>query len=191
MKKSTVKILIYFLIEVLYTLLIGGYFFYVQENYGMDTLYTWPLFYILLLGLLILIWFIGPMLNRYVVYIYSFLYGIYLISQNIYYRAFGQYYRFSTVLSLYEEAAGAKDSAMEFITLNDLAPLIYLTTVTIIFIVLYFVLQRHAFKLRWRLIYKAAVLLLIIPIMSQWQTYNNYLDDALHQEDVFQMNKTD
>lgn len=191
MKKNTVKVLVYFLIEVIYTLLIGGYFFYVQENYGMDTLYTWPLFYILLLGLLILIWFIGPMLNRYIVYIYSFLYGIYLISQNIYYRAFGQYYRFNTVLSLYEEAAGAKDSAMEFITMNDLAPLIYLTIVTIIFIILYFALQRHAFKLRWRLIYKAAVLLLIIPIMGEWQSYNSYLDDALHQEDVFQMNKTD
>ncbi len=191
MKKNTVKVLIYFLIEIIYTLLIGGYFFYVQENYGMDTIYTWPLFYILLLGLLILIWFIGPMLNRYIVYIYSFLYGIYLISQNIYYRAFGQYYRFNTVLSLYEEAAGAKDSAMEFITINDLAPLIYLTIVTIIFIILYFTLQRHAFKLRWRLIYKAAVLLLIIPIMGEWQSYNSYLDDALHQEDVFQMNKTD
>lgn len=191
MKKSTVKILIYFIIEILFTLLIGVYFYYLKDNFAINTIYSEPLFNILLLGLIILIWFIGPMLNRYVVFIYSFLYGIYLVSQTVYYRAFGQYYRFNTAISLFSEAVGAKDSALEFVTINDIAPFIYLIIVTVVFVILYFVLQRRCFKLLYRLPYKLAILLLIIPMVNNWNLYNSYLDDALHQEDVFQMNKTD
>ena len=154
MKRSTVKILIYFIIEILFTLLIGAYFYYLKDNFSVNTIYSGPLFNILLLVLIILIWFIGPMFNRYVVFIYSFLYGLYLVSQSVYYRAFGQYYRFNTAISLFNEVVGAKDSALEFVTMNDLAPFIYLIIVTIVFIILYFTLQRKCFKLLYRLPYK-------------------------------------
>lgn len=191
MKTSTKRTVIYCLIEILFTLLIGGYFFYLKNSYSVETIYSKPLFNIVILGLIILIWTIGPMLNRYVVYAYGFLFGIYLISQDIYFRAFGQFYRFNTAISLSSEVIGAKDSALEFVTINDIAPLIYLTVVTVIFIILYFVLQRKCFKLIYRIPYKIAFLLLIIPMMNNWNAYNDLLDEARHQEDSFQLNKTD
>ena len=168
-----------------------GYFIYVHKTFGINSKYNQSLFNILFLGLLFLIWFIGPMLNRYVVFVYNFLFGIYLISQKIYFKAFGQFYRFSTALSLKNETAGVSDSIAEFVSMNELGPIIYLAVVTVIFIIAYFALQRGAFKLRYRLPYKMATLLLFFPIMNNWKAYNQYLDEALHQEDVFQMNKTD
>lgn len=191
MNKGKNKVIIYFLIELLFTTLIGIYLYKVEMNFSILTEYEWPLFWIVFLGAIILIWFIGPMLNRYFVFLYSGIYTLYLVSQNIYQRAFHQYYRFSTVSTLLSEAVGAKDSAMEFITFNDMLPFIILLVITIIFVALYFLLQRRCFKIWWRLPYKLAVLLLIIPCVNYYKEYNNLLDKALHQEDAFQMNKTD
>lgn len=191
MKESTRKIAVYFIIEILYTLLIGGYFFYIRSQFLSDTAYSIPLFNIIIIGLIIIIWSIGPMLNRYIVLIYTYLYGIYAISQNIYFRAFYAYYRFNTVTSLFNEAFKAKDSVKEFIELKDIILLLYPLIITIIFVVVYFCFQRRCFKLRYRIPCKLAFLTLFILINSNWSTYQALLDDALHQEDLFQLNKTD
>ena len=189
--KEFKKICIYFLVEIIYTLLVLLYLYEIELNFSIHSDYELQLFLIVFIVPVIIIWFIGPMLNRYVIFIYSGIYTLYLVSQNIYNRAFHQYYRFSTVSTLLNEAWGARDSAMEFITLNDIIPFIILTAGTIIFILMYFFLQRRCFKLIYRIPYKLLSLLLIIPCMNYYEQYNLLLDNALHQEDLFQMNKTD
>ena len=109
-----VRAIRYFLIELLYTGIMLYFFNYMQMTYSVDTIFDHSLFMILCLGLIVLIWFIGPMLNRYFVLIYSAIYSLYLVSQDIYKRAFHQYYRFSTVQDLLKEALGVKESTMEF-----------------------------------------------------------------------------
>lgn len=191
MKTNAKRNLIYFLIEILYTVVMIAFLFWLRNNYSVLNSFEVPLFNSAILILVIMIWFIGPMLNRYAVLIYSGLCSLYLVSQNIYLRAFHQYYRFNTAIDLINEVQGVKSSVLEFITFNDYLPFITLIVITIIFVVLYFLFQRRCFKLIYRIPYKLASLLLIFLIASQMNTFNNMIEETRHQEDAFQLNKTD
>lgn len=181
----------YFLIELLYTGIMLYFFNYMQMTYSVDTVFDHSLFMIICLGLIALIWFIGPMLNRYFVLVYGAVYFLYLVSQDVYKRAFHQYYRFSTVQDLFGDAFAARASAMEFIAWEDLYPFLALLGITLVFVILYFLLQRRCVKLLYRLPLKLAVLLLFYPGRDFYYQYLDQIEGTKNSEDAFQINKTD
>ena len=71
---KSVRTVRYFLIELLYTGIMLYFFNYMQMTYSVDTVFDHSLFMIICLGLIALIWFIGPMLNRYFVLVYGAVY---------------------------------------------------------------------------------------------------------------------
>ena len=137
MSEKVIKALRYIIIEILYIIAMYFYFDFVEKTYGMNTAYEFELYSIIILGALFLIGFIGPMLNRYVLFLYAGTYTLYLVTQSIYNRAFQQYYRFNTVKDLFSEMVGVKESAFEFVTQTDLLPFYVLAAITIVFIVFY------------------------------------------------------
>lgn len=189
--EKTKKTIIYFLIEIIYTLVMIGYFIWLRNNYSIVNAYEMPLLNIILLILIIMIWFIGPMLNRYIVFIYSGLCTLYLVSQQIYLRAFHQFYRFNTAIDLKNEVQGVQDSILELLIKKDFYPFIILIVITIIFVLAYFFLQRKCFKLIYRIPYKLASLILLFAISQQYVKFNEIIEATRHQEDSFQLNKTD
>ncbi len=185
------KILRYFAIEIAYTLAVVLYFVLVRDNYGIGSAYDSQLFGIVILGALLIIWFIGAMLNRYFILVYGLIYILYLVTQDIYYRALKMYYRFNTALDLVSEAVGVKDSIFEFVETRDVIIVAGFIILNILFILCYFLWQRKSVKFIWRLPLKLAALLLIIPILQRHRTYLNMIDETRYQEDAWMMNKTD
>lgn len=185
------RIIIYFLVEIVYTITMIGYFLWVRNDYATSTSFEAPLFNILLITLITIIWFVGPMLNRYLVMVYGGLYSLYFVSQQVYVRAFHQYYRFNTAIDLTHEVQGVKNSIIELLIKTDFYPFIILFIITIVFIALYFLLQRKCFKLIYRIPYKLASLLLIFVIISQYNNYNNEIKDLKSLADGFQSNVSD
>lgn len=167
------------------------FFFWLRANYSIVNDFETPLFNIIILILVMIIWFIGPMLNRYFAFIYSGLCSLYLVSQHVYMRAFHQFYRFNTAIDLIHEVQGVKSSVAEFIQPNDYYPFIILIVITIIFVLAYFLLQRNCFKLLYRIPYKLASLLLVFLVGNQYNNFNIMIEETRHQEDAFQLNKTD
>ncbi len=78
-------------------------------------------------------------------YIILLLYSLFLITQNIYNRVFGSYYRFKTLEGLFKELIGVTDSAIELIKISDYFPLIALTLITILCFAFY---KKHTYKLK-------------------------------------------
>ena len=191
MKNKTKRIIIYFLIELIYTLIMLGYLIWLRTNYSISNEWEMPLFIIINIILIMMIWIIGPMLNRYFIFIYTGLITLYLVAQNIYHKAFNQYFRINTAISLSKEVMEVKSSINELIEAVHIKPFVILTIVTIVFVMFYFLLQRKCFKLIYRIPYKLLCLLLIVPIVNQYNNFNLMLDEARHQEDAFQLNKTD
>ena len=191
METKTKRTLIYFLIEILYTFIMLGFFFWLRTNYSVVNDFEIPLFVIASIILIIIIWLVGPMLNRYITLIYGGLCSLYLVSQRIYFRAFHQYYRFNTAIDLFNEMQGVKSSINEFIVQSDYYPFLILTGITVVFVFLYFFLQRKCFKLVYRIPYKLASLLLIFLVFNQLNVFNVMIEETRHQEDAFQLNKTD
>ena len=123
------------LVEAIY---LAGMFLYMlvlKSVYSVASSYDFLMFICisaLIIGILILI---GPRFNRYFGFIFAFLYTLYLIAQQVYYRGFGQYFRFSTALGLASEVAGVTDSAIELIHFSDIIPFIVLAVFTIVFVI--------------------------------------------------------
>ncbi|MEG0564314.1 LTA synthase family protein [Anaerorhabdus sp.] len=76
--------------------------------------------------------------NMIIGFLIPFLYGLYIVSQTIYYRGFNFYYRLSTALSLQKELSQSKSSVAELIKSTDIMIIVVIILVQIIFIVLYF-----------------------------------------------------
>ena len=182
---------LYLGIELLYVLFLLVYLSHVETNFSFSTPYETELFGAVVLVAL-MIWgvgggFLGKLLN----FFFCGIYSLYLITQNIYQRAFHQFYRFNTVKDLLGEAIGAKDSAMEFVKGSDTFPLIILLLATILFCVLYFVWQRKQVKWTYRMLGGLILLLLFFPIRNHITTYQEMVLKTKEQDDGFQMNKTD
>ncbi|MGN1388967.1 MAG: hypothetical protein ACI4WR_04915, partial [Bulleidia sp.] len=143
--ESGKKIIRYLLIELAYTLFNVFYFRFAEQTYSVSTSYETELFSIFLLGAVFLIWFLGPMLNRWFMLVYGEIFNAYLIAQTCYRKAFQSYFRFNTVADLLSEVWGARDSAAEFVSGQDIAFLVIYLAVTILFIVLYFLFERKVF----------------------------------------------
>ena len=191
-KKKIIKLIAFFMIEVIYTYIMVMFFDWIHESFATSTFYDESLFNMLKTILIILIWVIGPMFNKYVVMIYSTLYAGYFVSQAVYFNTFGQYYRLATALSLRSELAGVQDSAMEMMKPEHWQPFIVLLGITIVFVILYFVVQRKSIKFYFTFIYKLPILFLLFPtIQEKFDVHMFEVMETKKQEDVFQLNKTD
>ena len=73
-------------------------------------------FALLVVGILSVI---GPKSNRIIGLIMLSLYALYLVAQSVYFRAFGQYFRFSTALGLKNEVAGVGSEIKELLKFED------------------------------------------------------------------------
>ena len=189
--KKPFRILLYFLIEILYTVLILLYMNYIHDQYSFTTVFDTELYSIIRYGAVFLIWVIGPMLNRYVLFLYVGAFLFVILGQTWYYRAFNSYCRINTALDLFGEVVGVKESAFEFIQREELMVIGMFVVITLIFILLYFLCQRRCFRLRWRIPYKLAFLCLLIPMNHHYQDYLAMTEDLKNNVDLFQMSNTD
>ena len=190
-KEKIVRILIYFVIELLFMGIMCLYLWDMKNAYSVNVFYDNELFKVIIIGMIFLVIFIGPMLNRYICFLYAAIYSIYLIAQKVYFKAFGQYFRLTYALSIKDEWTAMKTSVDEFVTVGDFKQVIIMGIICLVFVILYFLLQRRVFKLRYRLIYKAASLLLFIPITSTIKNYNESLLAEEGINDGFQFYHTD
>ena len=185
MKKFS--ILRYFLIEIAFTLSMLVYFVKLHSIYSISGPFEVEFLKIVCLAVIMLIWFVGPMLNRFVMFFFGAIYTLYLVSQNVYKRAFQQYYHFSTAKDLLGEVWGERASAFELVAFKDLAPFIILFIVCLVFFLLYLFLQRNCFDFKWRIPYKLAILLLLFPMHTCLNNYNAHVEELKSQADNFQL----
>ena len=133
----------YLLFEASYLFISLIYLVLVKYFYSNLPSLEIPLFFIILALASIFIILIPASINRYITFIYSFIFTLYLIAQDIYLRAFGQYFRLSTALNLYKEAAQVSDSIFPFIKATDIIPFIILLIITILYIFIYYRYERR------------------------------------------------
>ena len=185
------SIAVYLIIELAYVLFLLVYLNRIETLYSFSTAYESELYGIVVLIALFLWGVFGGVLGKILNFLFCGIYSLYLITQTIYNRAFHQYYRFNTVKDLLGEAIGAKDSAMEFVKTSDVMPLVLLLAVTVLFVVLYFVIQRKQIRLRYRLLFGLLFLTLYFPIKGHHENYQALIQAAKDQDDGFQLNQTD
>ncbi len=190
-KKSIKNYLVFYGIEILYSLSLVWFIQYVTTSLTTSTVYEEQLVKIFILFVLGITWLFGAFFNKIINFIVVGLYSIYLISQKVYYRGFVSYYRIRTALGLKDEIVGAKDSASELMQKGDLNPIWILLAITVIFYVLYFVIQRKQLKFRQRIILRLVCLLPIQPILTTYANYNSLIQSTKDTEDLFQLYKTD
>ena len=180
-----IKTIRYFLIEITFTLAMLVYITKLHGIYSPSSEFEVEFLKMLCLLTIILIWVFGPMLNRFVMLIFGGLYTFYLVSQDVYKRAFQQYYHFSTAKDLIGEVWGEKASAFEFIKFNDLIPFFILLALCIIFFIAYLLLQRRCISLKVSIPLKLVALLLIIPMMGCYRNYERKVDYLKSETDQF------
>lgn len=124
-------------LEGMYLLVIFAYMLILKNGYSSVSVYDFNIFLgysLFILGILVLI---GPKWNKYIGFILSFIYTLYLVAQRIYYRGFSQYFRFSTALGLAKEVSEVGGSIKELMQFSDFIPFICLLAITVLFIVVY------------------------------------------------------
>ncbi len=191
MKEKIKKYILFYGIEIIYSISIIYFIQYVTSTFSTSTTYQDVLVKIFILFVLGITWLLGALFNKLINLIVVGIYSFYLISQKVYYRGFGSYYRIKTAIGLKDEVLGAKDSALELVEKSDLTPIWILLGITILFYVIYFVYQRKILKYRERIVLKLVCLLVISPIQSSYSTYGALIDSTKDSEDVFQLYKTD
>lgn len=178
--------------ECLYLLLVLGYLFYIDSNYAMPTLMSGDLFKCVLLFFTAITILFGEKINKVTTYIALMIYSLYFITQQIYNRGFGQYYRFATAISLKDEVIGASSSAMELVRFSDFVPLIILTIITIVFSYVSFKFYPKQEKKFLRIgIRILIVVCLILPISSLYGSYINKIEQTKEGVDIFSIYQTD
>lgn len=194
------KSLISTLCEVLYYLIFIAFLFALKNINSPNVPYDFSICLAMVFFTVALFLLTGPHLNKYLGLILGGLYALYLISQKIYYRGFGSYYRFSTALELSKEVAEQGAAISELTSFNDWLPLVFLTVVTLLFLLL-----RYVFKLKpkyhWYLHLAALVPMIIAYLLvngvvstilasnndDNWQIYQTdfYLYDTVNNPKTF------
>ena len=190
-KKRLTDWMIYLLIEGSYLFFVLRFLSYMEEKYSIMTPYENELYAIVVLGAVFLFGFLGGFFNKISLFLYAGLFGLYLTAQNIYQRAFHSYCRINTALDLMGEVIGVKSSAMEFVHKEDYLPFIFLGVVALVYLILYFVVERKRVSLFVRILIGLAFLSLYYPAKDHLVRYNELILEAKNQDDGFQLNKTD
>ena len=191
MKDKLKKYITFYGIELLYCASIIWFIQFVTNSLSVSSIYEEQLVKLFILIILGITWVFGASLNKLINFILVGIYSLYLISQKIYYRGFGSYYRLRTAIGLKDEVVGAKDSAMELIEKGDFTPIVILLVITVVFYVLYFLIQRKQLKFKQRILLKLVGLLVIQPVRAGYQDYNDLILSTKNTEDLFQLYKTD
>jgi len=191
--KKAQKRIVYILLEVLYLALMTFIFFFIKNKYSIGGIYDDPLFYCIYLGFILIYLFFWTPVNKLLGMIYTFIFSFYVIGQDIYYLAFHQYCRFATAFDLAGEVAGEGASALAFVQFSDIWPLIFIIVISIGFIILFFFFQKKCYKWWQKLIVSGVSLLLILPIISSYNNFQDQLQESKHTDgfDVFEITKTD
>lgn len=177
----------YWIIEIVYGLVMIAFMFYVKATHSnsasLDTVIT-LLYCAFVFGFGILL---GPKLNRFFYLLTGSLLSIYLITQKIYFRGFGNYYRLKTAIGLRKEVAGVTDAAGELIKSSDFIPLYILVAITIVFTIIFFVCQR---KVKVKKVFR---LIALIPFIVMIFITNNRIKDIYATKGMaeFDVYKTD
>lgn len=158
-KKNQLSILI----EILYYLVIFAYLLIVKLNFSVSVPYDMTTFLcasLIIIGILLLC---GSHINKYVGFVLSSIYTLYLVAQRIYYRGFGSYFRFSTALELSSEVAGQGAAINELSKFSDFIPFIILFLITICFLLVRYV-GKIKLKYKWY-IRTSSIIFFVIPIL--------------------------
>lgn len=191
LNKKITNAIIFYGIEILYTAIVAIVLVLVTRQLSTTTVYQQEISSAILLGIIGITWLVGPLLNKWINLVLVNVYSIYLISQDIYNRAFNSYYRLNTALGLKSEVVGAKDSVVEFIKFSDFTFIIAFTLISILFIVLYFVYQRKLAKWTYRLLPRLLCIAAFIPAVNHIKTFDALLLEAKNSQDAFQIFQTD
>lgn len=183
--------LLYLAIELLYTLIAGCYLFYVKHTYSFANSFETVIFWMLLLILFAGIVLFGAFWNKLFVLLFLTTITLYLVGQNVYYRAFQQYFRLATIFSLRDEGLKFIDSARAFLRLEDSFPFLFLLALTLVFIGFYFLLQRKTFHSKKRFLVYLCGVGFLLPIIPLYSSYQKSIEATRQQQDAFQLNKTD
>lgn len=111
-------------VEGLYYLIFVLYLFYLKNRYSFNVKADNITFISLVLvsvGLLIIC---GKRINKIVGLLISFIYGLYIATQETYFFAYNSYFRFITAFSLKDEVIGVKSTVKELIQIEYFIPLI-------------------------------------------------------------------
>lgn len=142
-----------------------GFKDYSVPAYGYDYL-------LIILTVIFCAWLILPRyLDKLVYIILLFTYSLYLISQEIYVVAFGQYYSFKTVLSLYKEAIGATSSTMEFVKIEH-----YMALISLMILIVLIIIIRDDGKTKWRIKMISSVIFIGISFLIISNRLNDFND---------------
>lgn len=194
------KRLISALCEVLYYLIFIAFLFALKSSNSPNVPYDFTICLAMALFMVALLLLTGSHLNKYLGFLLGGIYALYLITQKIYYRGFGSYYRFSTALELSKEVAEQGAAISELTNFNDWLPLVFLTIITLVFLLL-----RYVFKLkvqyRWYLRLSALAPIVIAGLLvngvvstilasnndDNWQIYQTdfYLYDTVNNPKTF------
>ncbi|MBR2809293.1 MAG: sulfatase-like hydrolase/transferase [Erysipelotrichaceae bacterium] len=184
------KTLIYFVTELAFILINYLYLFLLQSQYLGSNPYQNHLVRVLYYLIPFLSLLMGPLLGKIFVFIFNGAISLYLIAQSIYFKAFGQYFRFAYAVSLIDEVIGVKSSAEEFYTIKDFSVIIVLGIITLIFIIFYFLYERKLIKFKYKLIISLASLLFLIPAFLDYRGLTKELE-ASRETNTWQPDKTD
>ncbi len=178
--------------EVLFFLVIWGYLQYIYSVYSMPTAASSRLIRCVLLVALAILIGCGRKWNKIILYISLLIYSLYFITQQIYYRGFGQYYRFATAVSLKDEVIGASSSALELVRFSDLIPLIILSLIMIVFGLIAFKYYPKLNKLSVRILIRLALsFCIMILAVGTFKTYTHEIEQSQNGVDPFSIYQTD
>ena len=104
-KQKKNKKYINLLIEIAYYIVVFSFLYAIKSIYSVSNDYDLTMFIFFVLILFSLLLVSGSHFNKYIGFIFSFVYTLYLVAQNIYFRGFKSWFRFSTALGLAKEVS--------------------------------------------------------------------------------------
>ncbi len=184
MKNKSISTIIEFIL-----LVIGvGFFIWTNQSYEIQTNYQLLFSAALLLGFIGVYYVIPCPLNTLVFLLFSSVYYVYVLAQNVYYEAFGQYFRLSMLVSMKNEIGESTDSIMEFIRPEYFYPLVVLLIISIVALIFYLFNRKATIKYRFRI---PIFLLCFIMAFSSYAFAKNRVEKSKESEDTFMVYKTD
>ena len=183
-KKNNIAILS----ELLYLFTVFAYLLYLKITLSFSLTLDNFAFYAISLAIIGLLILIGHRFNRYVAFILLAIVWLYLAAQNIYYRAFTDYFRINVGLGLMSELSDFKGSANDFISFKDYLPLIILFVITIVAIIVERKLEKGY---KAGLIRLVGIVLIVLSVVVYYPQEKKTLQDFENRHDDFDVFGTD
>ena len=144
--------------EILYFVLNTVFFLFVMAVYGTWTSFDIRIFLAFLLLGAVFVFAVPAPVNRLVMFLHGGLFTLYMVTQGCYNKAFHTYYRFNTAIDLLSEVEGAATSAAEFVGFREILTVCLFVFITLLFTLLYFMIEKGEPKIRKTKYWKYGVL---------------------------------